>query len=72
MVGPVNDAESLAEIQRLARLGRVRVTRHAADRMDERGVKPWDLVAALVSSTAAIPQSDRGAWRAESTRTATT
>jgi hypothetical protein len=59
----VNDTKALAEIQRLAGLDRIRFTRHAADRMDQRGAKRGDVRAALVSATAAFAQ-DRG-WRVE-------
>lgn len=64
----MNDTQALAEIQRLARLGRVRFTRHAFERMDERGATLRDVVAALVSATAAVHQPDRGTWRVEGGR----
>lgn len=61
----MNDTKALAEIQRLARLGRVVITKHASERMDQRGVKPRDVMSALVSANAAITQPDRGTWRVE-------
>jgi 2-methylaconitate cis-trans-isomerase PrpF len=63
MVVLVNDTTALAEIHRLAQLNRIRLTRHAAERMDQRRAKREDVRAALVSSTVAIAQ-ERG-WRVE-------
>ena len=60
MIVFVNDAAALVEIQRLAQLNRIRVTRHAAERMDQRGAKREDVRAALVSSTFAIAQERGG------------
>ena len=62
-MGAVNDPEALAEIHRLAQLGRIRITWHAEKRMDQRGAEPEDVRAALVSSTAALTQ--RQGWRVE-------
>lgn len=59
----VLDTRALAEIHRLAQLRRIRLTRHAVDRMDQRGAELEDVRAALVSSTAAFTQ-ERG-WRVE-------
>ena len=64
MVVLVNDTAALAEIHRLAQFDRIRFTRHAADRMDQRGAKREDVRAALVSGTVAIAQ-ERGGWRVE-------
>lgn len=56
------DTKALGEIQRLARLDRIVLTRHAAKRMDQRGAKRGDVRAALVSATSALAQ-DGGGWR---------
>jgi hypothetical protein len=57
----VNDAAALAEIQRLARLDRLVFTRHARERMSERGAERGHVRNALATSTQAIRQ-DRGTW----------
>lgn len=59
----MNDA--LSEIKRLARLGRVRFSRHARDRMAERGASEPDVRHALVTATSTLCQSDRASWRLE-------
>lgn len=59
----VNDANALAEIQRLARLGRIVITPHAGFRMKERGATDLDVRMALLTATAARYQADRGNWR---------
>jgi len=61
----VNDARALAEIQRLARLGRIVITRHANQRMNDRGATEPDVRNALLTATAAIRQADRDNWRVE-------
>lgn len=58
-----NDAETLAEIQRLARRDRVVMTAHASQRMRERGATPRDIRRALLTATSAIYQDDRDNWR---------
>jgi hypothetical protein len=60
----VTDTRVLGEIQRLARLDRIVLTRHAVKRMDQRDAKRGDVRAALVSATSAVAQ-DRGGWRVE-------
>jgi hypothetical protein len=55
---------ALAEIQRLAQLDRIILTRHALVRMDQRGAKRGDVRAALVSATTAVAQA-RGGWRVD-------
>jgi hypothetical protein len=50
----VNDAKALAEIQRLARLGRIHITTHAYRRMDERDASDADVYRALRTATAAL------------------
>lgn len=61
----MNDAEALAKIQWLARLGRIAITSHAYRRMDERGAADLDVHRALRTATAAIRQVHRGNWRVE-------
>lgn len=61
----VNDAKALAEIQRLARLGRIVYTPHARRRMKERGATELDVRHALRIATAARYQADRRNWRVE-------
>ena len=63
--GDGNDAEALAEIQRLARFGRIIITPHARRRMDERDATDLDVRRALRTATAAVRQADRGTWRVE-------
>jgi hypothetical protein len=53
------------EIQRLARLDRIVITRHANRRMNDRGATEPDVRKALLTSTAAIHQADRDNWRVE-------
>jgi hypothetical protein len=62
---PVNDARALAEIQRLARLDRIIITRHANQRMNDRGATDPDVRKALLTATAATHQADRDNWRVE-------
>jgi hypothetical protein len=64
----VNDARALAEIQRLARLDRIVITRHANQRMNDRGATEQDVREALLTVTAAIRQADRDTWRVEGAR----
>jgi DNA-binding transcriptional regulator YiaG len=59
----MNDAKALAEMQRLAGLGRVRYSRHARQRMAKRDVKRPDVVHALRTATAAVWQADHQTWR---------
>ena len=59
----VHDERALVQIHRLARAGRVVVSRHAYERMDERGAEETDVINALVTSTAAIWQPARLTWR---------
>ena len=40
----VHDERALAQIHRLARAGRVVVSRHAYERMDERGAEEIDVI----------------------------
>lgn len=61
----MNDAKALAEIQRLAWLGRIEFTWHAYRRMDERNASDLDVRRALRTATAAIRQAARGNWRVE-------
>jgi hypothetical protein len=61
----VNDARVLAKIQRLCRLNRIVITRHANQRMNERGATEPDIRKALLTATAAIRQADRHNWRVE-------
>jgi hypothetical protein len=58
----VNDARALVEIQRLARLDRIIITRHANRRMNDRGATEPDVRNALLTATAAIHQADRDNW----------
>ena len=60
----MNDGKALIEIQRLARLDRIALTRHARQRMRERRARLDDIRRALATATAAIAQ-DRGGWRVE-------
>jgi hypothetical protein len=59
----VTDAEALEEIQRLAGLGRVVYTKHARDRMSDRGATARDVRKALLSATDATYQADRQNYR---------
>lgn len=61
----MNDARALAEIQRLCRLDRIVITRHANQRMNNRGASEPDVRKALLTATAAIRQADRDNWRVE-------
>lgn len=61
----MNDARALAEIQRLARLDRIVISRHANQRMNDRGATEPDVRKALLTATAAIRQADRDNWRVE-------
>jgi len=63
-----NDAKALAQIQRLARLDQVVITSHARRRMAERDVTELDVWMALLTATAAFPQSDLDNWRVEGGR----
>lgn len=56
---------ALEHIRRLAIQGRVRFTRHARDRMEQRDVSDSDVVSALISATIATRQSESGAYRVE-------
>ena len=47
----MSDRKVLGEIQRLAGLDRIVLTRHAVKRMDQRGAKRGDIRAALISAT---------------------
>jgi len=47
----VSDARALAEIQRLARLDRIVITRHANQRMNERGATDPDVRKVLLTAT---------------------
>ncbi len=58
----MSDATALAEIQRLARLDRLVFTRHARERMTERGAERGDVRNALVTATDALRQ-ERGTSR---------
>ena len=60
-----NDAKALAEIKRLARSNRIRITSHARRRMDERGATERDIRKALLTATAAVHQDDRRNWRVD-------
>ena len=59
----MNDETALHEAQRLARGGRVTYTRHAFDRMEERGATPGDVIEAVLSATRARYQTDRENWK---------
>ena len=59
----MGDPKVLAEIQRLAKLGRIIFTAHAAKRMSTRGATARDVQTALVSATDATWQQDRENWR---------
>jgi len=61
----VNDARALAEIRRLAGLDRIVISRHANQRMNDRGATEPDVRKALLTATAAIHQTDRDNWRVE-------
>ena len=61
----MNDARALAEIQRLSRLDRIVISRHANQRMNDRGATETDVRKALLTATAAIRQADRDNWRVE-------
>jgi hypothetical protein len=58
-----NDARALGEIQWLARLGRIAITPHARQRMDERDASVSDVCRALRTARAALRQADRNNWR---------
>lgn len=58
----MNDARILAEIQRI---DRIVITRHANQRMNDRGATEPDIRKALLTATAAIRQAGRGNWRVE-------
>lgn len=60
-----NDAKALGEIQWLARRGRIMVTPHAYQRMNERGVSDADIRRALRTAKAALRQAGRNNWRVE-------
>jgi hypothetical protein len=59
----VDDAQALAEIQRLAGLGRIRYTLHATQRMSKRGATADDVQNALVSASRATHQPANDNWR---------
>ncbi|MCX5744645.1 MAG: DUF4258 domain-containing protein [Proteobacteria bacterium] len=59
----MSDATVLDEIRRLVRRGSIVLTRHARDRLAERGASVRDLVAALLGATQASWQVDRANWR---------
>lgn len=61
----MSNAAALAEIKRLAGLGRIHYTGHALDRMDERGATRGDVRSALLSATSAAWQPDRSTWRVD-------
>jgi hypothetical protein len=59
----VTDAQALAEVQRLTRQGRVFFTRHANERLAERGATTADVRSALLGATTAAHQPERDTWR---------
>lgn len=61
----MSDARALAEIKRLASLGRVDYPAHALERMDERGVERDDVIRALLTASRARWQSNHGTWCVE-------
>jgi len=61
-VGPVL---VLAEIKRLAELGRIVFTHHARLRMLDRGATVRDVRNALLCAEIAVPQRERDNWRVE-------
>ncbi len=56
-------AEALAEVQGCAKYGRYRITAHAFDRMDERGITEKELVRALCNAHG-CRQEPGDKWRA--------
>lgn len=61
----MSDARALEEIKRLVALGHVVFTRHARQRMDERGARATDVCNALSTATSATLQTDRDNWRVD-------
>ncbi|HET7504270.1 MAG TPA: DUF4258 domain-containing protein [Kofleriaceae bacterium] len=59
----MTDAEALALIRRMVRRGDVVFTRHAQDRMDERGASTDDVCNALVTARTAAHEPDRDRWK---------
>jgi hypothetical protein len=57
----LNETATLVEIQRLARRDRIVFTRHARERMVERGAERRDVRKALITASAAVWQ-DRRTW----------
>lgn len=55
-------AEALTLASTAARLGRLRYTKHARERMEDRGATRDDVVSACVTATAATHQRD-DVWR---------
>lgn len=59
----MSDAKALTEIKRLAGLDRVILTKHARDRMNDRGARRGDVINALITATSATYEPERLNWR---------
>jgi hypothetical protein len=59
------EVQALAEIRGYASANRVRFTRHAWERMDERGVTERDVVHALKAAASCFAQAN-GTWKVPS------
>ena len=55
----------MTEIKRLAGLDRVILTKHARDRMNDRGARRGDVINALITATSATYQPERFNWRVD-------
>jgi hypothetical protein len=58
-------AELLERVKLAAKLGGLKVTRHARIRMDERGATAEDVRQAILTSSVALEQPDEGTIRLE-------
>jgi hypothetical protein len=53
----------LDQIKRMAARGDMVISRHARDRMDERGATFRDVTSAIATATAATFQAERDTWK---------
>jgi hypothetical protein len=60
----MTSAEALRHIRGYAAAGRVRFSRHAYQRMDERGANQRDVISALANAVRCARASNPGCWKA--------
>jgi hypothetical protein len=60
----VTSSEALRHIRGYAAAGRVQFSRHAYQRMDERGSSARDVITALANAVHCVPASGTDCWKA--------